>query len=220
MNGRDHALCRRAHLVQAGTSNFHPSKKRKNRNEGARTMKRFLLLSVIVITACGPWLHVGGRYESPSRTFRIDIPQGWRRLDTDKYLLITRDGPFSHYILIQENNIGKSYQHTKKRIRNGMLPHEMAEVIIDEISSDPLVTNFSVVENVPTKIENYDGFKIVFNYRTKEGLNHKTIYQGFVVADRFYSIRYNASAKNYFEQDIVVFEQLLDSFNLSAAQVM
>ena len=181
-------------------------------------MKKALLIFFVFIPACAPWTKVGGLYEPASHNFSVNIPQGWMKLNTERYLFITRDGPFLQYMLIQERPIDKAFQNTKKRIKRGMLPQEAAEVIIDEIISDQLVLHFEVIENNPAIIDRYDGFRIVFTYKNRDGLRFQTIYCGFIVGEWFYSIRYTAAQRDYFEKDIETFHKVLDSFRLTAAQ--
>ena len=184
-----------------------------------RIMKRFLLLPLLLfsITACAPWTRGRGLYESPKHTFTLDIPQKWMRLNSDEYLLISRDGPFLQYVLVQERHIDRPFRHTKKRFRREMLPQEAAEIILDEISSDQSVFNFLVIENVPATIDRHEGFRIIFRYRNKDGLGFKTIYYGLIAGERFYSIRYNAAERYYFEKDLEAFEQVLNSFAITGA---
>jgi hypothetical protein len=158
-----------------------------------------------------------GLYESPKHSFTLEIPQEWMRLNTNKYLLISRDGPFLQYVLAQERQIDRPFRHTKKRFQRGMLPQEAAEVILDEISSDQSVFNFLVIENIPATINRYEGFKIVFKYRNRNGLEFKTIYYGFIMGEMFYSIRYNAAKRYYFEKDFETFEKVLNSLTITGA---
>ena len=181
----------------------------------AKVIKTCLFLLLSLNVACGgPWVKVGGLYEAPSHNFSVDIPQGWKRFDTDKYLLITKENAYLHYILIQQRNIDRPFKHTEKRLKHGMLSQEIAEVIIDEISSDQLVRDFKVEENVPVRISLHDGFKLVFNYRTEGNLTHKTIYYGFLKENYFYSIRYNTSGPKHLEKDREAFKKILNSFKL------
>ncbi len=187
-------------------------------NWGEALSSKILLILLLFMTACAPWMRGGGSFESSSYNFSFDIPQGWMRLNVDRYLLISRDGPFLQYILIQERHIDRPFKHTKKRLDRGMLPQEAAEVILDEIICDQLVLNFQVIENTPARINRYDGFRLIFTYKNKDGLKLKTIYYGFIAGDRFYNIRYNAAKRYYFEKDIETFEKVLNSFKLIEAQ--
>lgn len=181
-----------------------------------RVMRQLVLLLSLLFTACGggTWIKVEGLYESPSHNYSVVVPQGWKKLDTERYFLITKDDPFLHYVLIQERGIERPFKHTQKKLKHGMLSQEAAEVIIDEISSDQFVTDFEVLENLPVKIGPNEGFKLVFNYRTRNEKMHKTIYYGFINDNFFYSIRYNTSEIKHTEKDEKVFEKILNSFKV------
>jgi hypothetical protein len=176
--------------------------------------KRIVLILLLFLPACAPWLRAGGSYESPSHNFSVYIPDGWMRLDTDRYLLLSKEGPFLQYVLIQDRHLDKPFRHTKKKMKAGMLAQEASEVVLDEITSDQTIMDFEVLENVPTKIDGQDGFRLLFTYTNRDGLKLKTVYYGFLSAERFYSIRYTAAKRYYFLKEIPIFDQLLNSFKL------
>jgi hypothetical protein len=171
-------------------------------------MKKFLLIFLLFIPACAPWVKTGGSYESLPHNFYVNIPQGWMMLDTDRYLLILQ------YVLIQDRPLDRPFRNTKKKFNRRMLPQEAADVIIDEITSDQSVLNFEIIENVPTRIHGHDGFRVVFTYKNRDGLKLKTIYHGFLAGESFYNIRYTAVNRYYFEKDIEAFRKVLESFRL------
>jgi hypothetical protein len=176
--------------------------------------KLIILILLLFFPACAPWIKAGGSYESPAHTFSVDIPDGWMRLDTDSYLLVSKEGPFLQYVLVQDRYLDKPFRHTKKKMKKGMLPQEAAEVVLDEITSDQSVLDFEVLENVPAKKNGQDGFRVLFTYTNRDGLKLKTVYYGFLSAERFYSIRYTAAKRYYFLKEIPIFDQLLNSFKL------
>jgi hypothetical protein len=180
-------------------------------------MKKPLLLFLLITTSCASWNQFGSISQSSSYNFTIEFPEQWTRLNTHKYLMVTKDGPFSQYILVQQRHVEKPFKHTKKKINKGMLPQEAAEVILDEIISDRCVLNFRVIENLPARVNQYDGFRIVFTYKTKDGLKFKTIYYGFLQGEWFYSIRYNAGERHYSAEDIEAFRKVLSSFKIMEA---
>ena len=99
-----------------------------------------------------------------------------------------------------------------------MLPQEAASVIIDEIISDRAVLHFKVIENAPTVVNSYDGFKMIFTYRNEEDLAFKTIYYGFLRGAWFYNLRYNAAQGHYSQKDVQAFEKVLESFQIDEPQ--
>jgi len=180
----------------------------------SNVMNRCLFILLLLIPACAPWIGSRGNFESPSHHFSVDIPQEWMRLKSDRYLLISRDGPFLQYVLVQERPIARHFRHTKKKLRRGMLPQEAAQVIVDEISCDQAVLDFQVKENTPARVNEYEGFRLVFTHKNRDGLVFKTVYYGFLTEDRFYSARYNAVQRYYFDKDKATFEEVLQSLQL------
>ena len=177
-------------------------------------MKKILWISLLFITACA----TGGVHERASQNYLVESPEKWVKLNTNKYLIFTRESAFEQYILIQQRPVDRPFKHTKRTFDKEMLPQEAAEVIIDEIMSDRAVLNFKVIENAPAVVNQYDGFKVVFTYKNKKGLEFKTIYYGFLRGDWFYNLRYNAAENHYSEHDVQTFERVLKSFQIDASQ--
>jgi hypothetical protein len=150
----------------------------------------------------------------PDNDFLVTVPTGWwKPKHINKYLL-TKDGAFLQYVLIQQRPIDHPYSHTNRKLNKGMLPQEVSGIIIDEIALDRRILNFNVIENVPAVIDGHDGFKILFTYKNKRGSTFKTLYYGFISGDSFFNLRYNAAMRHYFEKDIADFEQILSSFKV------
>jgi len=171
-------------------------------------MKRILLAIFVLLLGCAGGMQNGG----PAHHFTVDIPEGWRQLDTNKFFLVTKDGAYLQYALIQERPLDKAFKHTKKKLRWGMLPQEAAGVIIDEIASDKNILNFQLIENTPTSIKGHEGFKILFSYKDRDGSAFKTLYFGFIKDGLFYNLRYTAAKRYYFNKDLKTFEKFVDSF--------
>jgi hypothetical protein len=173
-----------------------------------------LLASLLLITGCASVAQERSLKKLPDNDFSVEIPEGWwKPKHIDKYL-ITKDGVFLQYVLIQQRPIDRPYRNTKKKLNKEMLPQEAAGVIIDEIASDRRIFNFNVIENVPAIIDGREGFKILFTFEDKKGSSFKTLYYGFISGDWFYNLRYNAAMRYYFEKDITAFEQILSSFKV------
>jgi hypothetical protein len=138
------------------------------------------------------------------------------QLDHPRYLLLSKDGPFLQYILVQQFPVDRPFQNTKKRFREGMLPQEAARVIIDDMASDPGLCNFQLIRSEPAALDSLDGFRLLFTYENPQGLIYKTLYYGFIAGRTYYSIRYNAAQRHYYEKDLDTFDQTLGSFRILA----
>jgi hypothetical protein len=162
---------------------------------------------------------VGGLYKDNLRNFSVELPYRWRAFNISEYvltkdLLISKDGLYLQYILIKRRNIEIPFENNKKKIRQGMLPERLSEVVLDDIGSDQTVLNLEIIENIPVKICGVPGFKAVFTYENADGLKLKSIYYGFLYEQRFYTIRYNAALRHYFKKELETFEEILKSFKL------
>jgi hypothetical protein len=173
-----------------------------------------ILICLFLVYSCASMAKNSSLEKLPDANFSVEIPDGWWKPEyTDKYL-ITKDGPFMQYVLIQQRPISKPFRNTKKTIKSGMLPQEAAGIVIDELASDRFLMNFSVSENAPAVIDGHDGFKILFYYKNKKGSEFKTLYYGFISGESLYSLRYCAAMPYYFDKDIATFEKIISSFKL------
>jgi hypothetical protein len=181
-------------------------------------MKKILCLVFLFMTSCASFGQPGNPSQPPSYNFTLEFPEEWRKLNAGEYLMITKDGAFSQYILVQQRHVNRPFSHTKKKIDKGMLPQETAEVILDEITSDRAILNFQIHENFPAAVNGYDGFRLVFTYKTRGGSKFKTLYYGFLQGDWFYSLRYNAADGRYSDKDVETFRRVLESFKIMASR--
>jgi len=173
-----------------------------------------LLICLLFIIGCASAAKERSLKKLPDAGFSVDIPDGWWKPGYTNKFLITRDGPYIQYVLIQQRPLDKTFRNTQKKIRSRMLPQEAAGIIIDELASDRYLMNFSVIENAPATVDGHSGFKLLFTYKDKKGSEFKTLYYGFISEDSFYNLRYCAALAPYFEKDIAAFEQIVNSFKL------
>ena len=173
-----------------------------------------LLALVVLLAGCPPWEMVGGRYTTDQYS-EMNLPEGWRKFShASESLLITRDGVMLQKIVVNRLQIDKDLPYTKKKLAKGMLPQEMAEVLIDDFRSNSTIRNQQILENMPVKIDGYPGFKLVCAFETTNGLKKQGAYYGFMEGDAFYLLRYEAPARYYFARDLPTFEKVKDSFKL------
>jgi hypothetical protein len=179
-------------------------------------MKNLLLLVVVMslLSGCAPWVRTGGPYEAAKENVALNLPDGWMRLNSDKYLLLTRDGVLLQNILVESIGVNDPLKHTKKKFRTGMLPLEASEVIADNIASNSEVLNFEVQESTSTKVAGDPGFRLVYTYKTAEGLKMQGVLYGMMHGEWFYLIRYAAPKRHYFERDLKTFERVVASAHL------
>jgi hypothetical protein len=174
-------------------------------------MKKFFWVLLILIASCAH----GVENQEPNFTFSVTIPEGWRKLDTDKFLIITKDVAYNQYALVQERPLDRPFKHANKQLRRGMLPQEAAGIIVDEISSDINLSNFQLIANTPASIAGHRGFRILFTYKDQYGMEFKTLYYGFIRGEIFYNLRYTAKKADYFVKELATFQKFMGSFRFT-----
>jgi hypothetical protein len=180
-------------------------------------MRKLPLIALLFIIGCiptPPWSKVGGQYFDDSQNFYVELPKGWKKSNKVIYLLLTKDGVLLQNIMITRMDIDAELKYTKKKLKRDMLPQEVAEVIIDDLTSNPNILNFKLIENTPAKISGHQGFRLLFTFRNEEGVKYKSVYYGFIAGGKFYGIRYTAAERYYFDKDIETFEKIVKSFKL------
>ena len=177
-------------------------------------MRKLTILILLLSLGCAPWMLTDGLYTSDPLNFSVTLPRGWMRSNTNEYLLVTRDGVLLQNILIKRIPVDEPLSHTKKKVLPGMLAQEAAEIVLDDIRSDPAVLDFELLDNTPAALDGIPGFRAVFTYKNIDGLKLKSIYYGFLTAEWVYGIRYTAALRHYFDEEFDTFEYVVDSFKL------
>jgi hypothetical protein len=157
-----------------------------------------------------------GQSNSP-QNFSAQHPEKWYRVNTPEFYILTKDGPFSQYILVQQRPIDAPFAHTRRTLSRDMSPQEVAAVFLDEMRNDEAVRSFRLVENRTTSVNHHEAFKLVFTYQDKDGLNFQTYMYGFLNQNWFYTLRYNADLACYCNQDIEEFHKFVRSFKVKEA---
>src|SRR3990172_5283475 len=168
------------------------------------------------LSGCAPWVMVEGPYRMDSQGYEVSLPAGWRRATTvGDSLLVTRDGVSLQNIRVERVAIGDELKHRKKKFAKGMLPQDVAALELDEVRSDQAVRNFALVENIPFQVTGFPGFKLVYTFKTGNGLRLRRIHYGVLLRDWVYRIQYQAAAKYYFDKDLAAFERVRESFKVT-----
>jgi hypothetical protein len=168
-------------------------------------------LSLLLLTGCAATMHA---HDSAAQSCAVDIPAGWRQIPTNRYFMLTREGPFYQYALVQRRPVDRPFQHTKKRLKPDMLPQEAAEVLADEMLSDQNLHSLQIIENEPAQVKGSQAFKLLFTYADPEGRTYKTVYYGFLQGGYYYSLRFTAAGNEYFERDLNTFDAMVQSFRI------
>ena len=172
-----------------------------------------MVLVLMLTTACaGQWKTVPSTLRVPE--WSITMPEGWMHLSLPDSEMLSKNGPYLDFIMIQSRPLAKGFRFTKQELNSNMLPHEAAQVIIDNLRSDPLIRTFHLLASEPAMIGGREGFRLTYSYRDQHGVVLKTIYHGTLLPDRFFNIRYTAAQRYYFENELPAFNGVLNSLQL------
>jgi hypothetical protein len=179
-----------------------------------------LLLLALGATGClrreTPWDPIGPRYASDNwfgPKYALEIPEGWLKLNSGEGLTATRDGWRLQKITVREIDPSKPLAHTKKTLRAGMAPRELAEVLLDNARAS-WGSAITVVETKPATVAGASGFRAVVAYKDGEGLPRRLVLAGALVGDRIWQLGYDAPERVYFQKDLATFEKALTSFTV------
>lgn len=185
-----------------------------------KTLSWLLLFIVPVIAGCAPttWVRVSKpEIVAPDQSFSIDLPVGWVLSTSQKdAIFVTKDGAFIQYIEASRVDHENALKNIKKSTSAALLPTELADLVIANLSQQIQVGNASllVVSNEPASIAGHQGFRLHCQIKTTEGLRIERVSYGFVTQQGFFLLTYNAPTLHYFERDLPAFEQSVRSMRL------
>lgn len=165
---------------------------------------------VLALYACtSVWQPVNGRLAS--HQWSIQVPEGWMRYSTPVYEMLSKDGPYLEYIFVQSQPLSQGFRYTRRKIGPNMLSHEMAQIIIDNTIADPQINHFNLLSSAPAMVGGQMGFKLVYSYQDRHGVDMQTIYYGAALPSSFFNLRYTATQRHYFSANLDDFEQVFQS---------
>ena len=178
-------------------------------------MQRIVWLGLLLISGCSLWVPVGGQYVSAEHAYEVELPSSWRRASsTREGLIMTRDGVTLQVVRIARDPYDKELPFTKLKLDKGLLPQEVAEIVIDNFRSNRDISNFQVMENRPAMVGGYPGFKLSYSFQTKENLRKQGVYYGVLVDQWFYRLFLETPARHYFAKDQPALERIKETFKI------
>ena len=173
------------------------------------------VVASLMLTACaGPWHTPPNQLSEPQ--WSITSPEGWMHLSTQESEMLSKDGPYLEYILIQSRSLAQGFRFTRQKLKPDMLPHEAAQVIADNMRSDPLIRQLQLLASEPAMVGGQAGFRLIYSYQDPYGVSTKTIYYGVILPNQFFNLRYTAADRYYFDKELPAFNQVVDSLRLAS----
>ncbi len=170
------------------------------------------MLAVLCALAagCGNWARTGGPFEQPDHA--VVLPDGWFRLKGVGDLLLTRDGPPLQTVTITSRAADAPFRNTKRRMVEGMHPLEAAEAFLDDLLFDEELLQLEVMDSRPAVVGDEPGFRISLAFRDHQGVARRSVRYGVLRGGRFFSLRYDAAERHYFDRDLAAFEDMVSTF--------
>ena len=125
--------------------------------------------------------------------------------------MLSKDGPYLEYILIQSRPLAQGFRFTRQKLDPDMLPHEAAQLITDNMRSDPMIRQWRLLASEPATVGGHAGFRLTYSYQDPNGVTTKTIYYGVILSNQFFNLRYTAAQRYYFDKELPAFNQVVDS---------
>ncbi|MFQ5544590.1 MAG: hypothetical protein ACE5FE_01305 [Acidiferrobacterales bacterium] len=176
-----------------------------------------LLLIAVLATGCAVWARIDEPLvDGPAKAFQLELPVGWIRAGfaTDR-VFATRDGTGIQFIEAMRLTHKRAFSDLKEETRADMLPTELAELVVAQMKSRPGVSDLEVVSNAPATIAEITGFRLHMQMKNSQGLTYERVVYGFVDAEGFYRLTYQAPSLHYFKRDLSIFERAVKSFRLT-----
>jgi hypothetical protein len=151
-----------------------------------------------------------------SQHWSLNVPDGWMRFTTPTYDMLSKDGPYLQYLFVQERPFSQPLGHTKRKLDSSLLPHEAAEIIVDNLKSDPQIRRFTLLSSEPAEVDGKMGFRLEYSHLDQQGAEIQSIYYGVILTRTFFNLRYTAARRYYFQKYLDEFEQMRRSLRLSA----
>ncbi len=201
-------------------------------------MKRWmaLVLPLLLAAACAPITAVSGKLALADHGLEVDVPAGWYRIEpigrnhlvmagfpfeallldkNTEAVLLTRDGLLLQAIRVERVPVDKDLPYSKRKLVVGMPVHDLAELEVDNLRSNHAAFNFELAENQPAPVAGRPGFRLVYRWKTKEGLPLQAIHYGVFDGKTLFRVVYQAAARHYFERDAPAFERVRESLRLT-----
>ncbi len=189
-------------------------------------MKHCLLIFLLAVAIVGAGPVTAEEMQRIERDgFSFVLPRPWRIPEEEqpeaqtkyreKIVLITKDGAELEQIELYTRTLPMWLSNANKSLNSDLRPHEMAEFILNDFELDTSMKNLIIHENKPVTLGGCPAFRLVFSYRKAGTLHYKCVQYGFQKNDMFYSVRYTAPLRHYFETYLRAFETIAASLTVT-----
>jgi hypothetical protein len=157
---------------------------------------------------------------NPGRGYAVQFPAGWKydRLWFSDETGATRDGPQLQTIFVDFREHKKAFKSIKKESSPDMLPQELAESLVADMTKERGLENVTIQSNEPAMLAGRPGFRLRFEYKQpvdRGAVRIREIIVGAAATRGFYLIGYRAPVLYYFDRDVDSFADAVKSFTIT-----
>src|SRR5262249_3055780 len=119
-------------------------------------------------------------------------------------------------ITLKRRAMEQGFIYTTKKANSGMLPQELADLVVDDLRANPNFIDVQVVGNSPATLDGVPGYKLAVQFRNQAGLRNQAVYYGCLTKGSLYLLMYEAPQRYYFPLDLPTFEAVKSSLKWRA----
>lgn len=159
-------------------------------------------------------------HANPGRGYSVQFPAGWKfnRLWFSDETGATRDGPELQVIFVDFRAHKNAFKALKKSSSPDMMPQEMAESLVADMTKERGLENVQMLANEPAVVSDKPGFKLRFEYLmpvNRGAVRVREIIAGAAGKAGLYLVGYRAPVLYYFDRDVDQFSDALKSFTIT-----
>lgn len=178
---------------------------------------RFLVIGLVILLAgCASMTYIRQENRAwKSGYFEAQLPVGWTKFTrVGAELYLSKDGFFLQSISLSRTRTNVELPATKKKIKEGMLLQEIAELVIDEETISQKRKNFQVISNTPAKIGGLEAFRLEYTYDNDHFVKYRSILYGFIYKKKYYEVQYLATQQHYWDDGLKDFQAFVELFKM------
>ncbi|NWG39622.1 MAG: hypothetical protein HXY27_06625 [Hydrogenophilaceae bacterium] len=167
------------------------------------------LLLTLFMAGCAPWSAVdpNSRLIRVKGDYSLEAPNGWVRRNYDVYdVFLSRDGPLLNFIAIDREKHDRELPRTKRKTSAGLLPQEVAELVIAEQKAVDSRGSFTVLSNQPAMLGGKPAVRVHTRWKIERGLPIERLTYSLVDQKGRLAFIYEAPGLVYFPKALADFE--------------
>ncbi|MCA9400603.1 MAG: hypothetical protein KC713_03180 [Candidatus Omnitrophica bacterium] len=177
--------------------------------------KMLVVVYLIVFSGCAIWTPIKkDKNLWKYRDFQAEFPVGWAKSSHSNGVVLTYQGVYLQEISFSKARMNAEFKFSKRKITEDMLLQDISKLIIDELSLNQNLKNFTLLENSPTNLSGQEAFKIVYTFNNVDFVTYKCVTYGFVYEKKFYQMKYIAALQYHYDHFLKDFETMMESFKI------